>query len=179
MQRPVMISIGVALLSVISVTMIGCEKTDERLYGRWEASVEATFGGNNQGGNDDQDGNNGAGNRRRDFMNRMTPAERTAMEERLANRKMVFEFSDEGQWTCGIDWNAAAEIPPTGDTQTFLITSKDDNTATVDLLEYEFVMYTITIQYDETGGFTMDGFQGNGPQMKFGTFRKIAVAKTE
>ncbi|MBM79037.1 MAG: hypothetical protein CMJ78_00390, partial [Planctomycetaceae bacterium] len=78
-------------VAIVTVSILGCGETDERLYGQWEGKIQLNFG--NWG--------NGDGQQEQGFDDGQLAAMRATREQarqQMADRKFVFHFNEDGTW---------------------------------------------------------------------------------
>jgi hypothetical protein len=158
---------GVVVLAAIGgFTMIGCRTTDERIHGSWQADVAIEMAWMNGPGAPD--------------MNSMPPAQRAEMEkrrERMRNRKIAYEFKDDGTWSSDFVADAGQTDMPGGPgitrSGTYSIQDKAEETVTIVLHEDRTFDRILKVRFTETGKFKVEEFKDDGLQeMKFGDFEK-------
>jgi hypothetical protein len=160
------IALVVIVGAVLGFAVVGCETTDPRVYGRWQADVTSQMPWmNNQGSSD---------------LSNMTAEEIALMQrmrQRMANRRIVFDFKDDATWTSsyirqGDEENSSvpAGMERTG---TYSIQDKDEKTVTIVLHEFRGDDRKLKVRFTANNKFALEAYEAvGGRDMTFGEFQR-------
>jgi len=154
----------------VLINIAGCGKSDDRLYGKWEGQLNMNWG---NFGNENADA--GIDDEQREMMEEM----RANARERMAERKYVLEFTEDGNWKgkWGEDGGGGMVSIVNGE-GTYTITEKNNDGVTLSLWQEFEGESKLKLKYNSDGKLEVVEYDKDD-RVEFGKLSKQDAAATK